>query len=97
MGNTVMQSGHFDNCNIETPHDLRYMLYILRDALKKGELVQYWPEEAVFASELDVMELKDDETWPDYVELYFLAPITGKKYKLAVETFHGAGGTWSSI
>lgn len=34
--------------------------------------------------------------WPDYMEYWFRCAGCGNSYKLSVETFHGAGGVWTT-
>lgn len=40
-----------------------------------------------------IEELRRGVVWPDYVDLRFRG-CDGRRYRLCVETFHGAGGEW---
>jgi len=42
---------------------------------------------------LDVSRLQPDGPWPDFIEAEFL-DASGARFRLEVETYHGAGGRW---
>src|SRR5690606_31847902 len=79
---------------IRTPADLVGLLRELKQAVVDGDLEQVRPDPSPFATDSSVEDINDNGPWPDYIELRFRAPSDGSLYKLAVETYHGAGGTW---
>jgi len=42
-----------------------------------------------------INQIADEGPWPDYIELRFKQVPDGKRFKLSVETYHGAGGSWT--
>ncbi len=45
-----------------------------------------------------ISEVNENGPWvADYLEWYFLSTANDNRYKLAVETFHGAGGYWKQL
>ncbi len=65
----------------------------LRAHTLMGHVVYSCRRDAPFAIR-DVHAIPDEGPWPDYVEVYF-EDSRGKRYKLAVETYHGFGGSWA--
>ena len=45
-------------------------------------------------SEEAISKIPDDGPWPDYIEMHFEDAKSGERYRLSVETYHGAGGSW---
>lgn len=78
---------------IQSPSDLTSVLREIRAAVARGELEQV-PSASSFATCIDVAELPDTGPWPDYIELRFRLRGQGATYLLAVETYHGGGGSW---
>ena len=83
-----------DTRTIHTPADLVVLLRELKQAVVAGDLEQIRPDPSPFATDSSVEDIDDNGPWPDYIELRFRAPRDGTLYKLSVETYHGAGGTW---
>lgn len=79
---------------IDSPEELAEFLRVISDAINNGGLMQVFPDNAPFATKDDIRSMSPDGPWPDYLEVYFQDAKTGKHYKLAVETYHGSGGTW---
>lgn len=79
---------------IHTPVELTALLHELRHAVARGDLEQLRPDPSPFATQSAVTDIPEHGPWDDYIELRFRATGTGEQYKLAVETFHGAGGSW---
>ncbi len=77
---------------VSTPGQLAALLRETKECLAKGVLRQVKPTSAPLALD-DLWTVSDDGPWPDFIEAYF-EDRQGKLYKLAVETHHGAGGTW---
>jgi hypothetical protein len=69
------------------------ILQAVRAAIAQRTLVQIRPARAPFALD-DIHAVSDGGPWLDYIEAYFESPTTGARYKLSVETYHGAGGSW---
>ena len=83
---------------IHNPTELRAFIAKLKKSVASGEMQQCWPQDAPFATEIKIADVNEDGPWPaDYVELYFLLTTNKKRYKLSVETYHGAGGFWALI
>jgi hypothetical protein len=75
---------------IETPQVLRALLLKLGEAVIAGRLVQHNTED------FDITKYKDGDPWPnDIIICYFSDSVNS--YRLAVDTYHGAGGTWEKI
>lgn len=75
---------------IETPQALRVWLLKLGEAVTKGSLVQHNTDD------FDVTKYKRGGPWPsDIIVCNFSG--TGNSYRLAVETYHGTGGTWEKV
>ena len=77
---------------ITSPSELAAILREAKLCMAQGKLRQVKPSDAPFAID-DLLMLPDDGPWPDYVEAYF-ENQEGQRYKLTVETYHGAGGSW---
>ncbi|MEW6643054.1 MAG: hypothetical protein AB1586_21295 [Pseudomonadota bacterium] len=67
----------------------------VKRCIADGSLRQVKPAAAPFARD-DVTSVPDEGPWPDYVEAYF-EDRSGQRYKLTVETYHGAGGSWEKV
>jgi hypothetical protein len=67
----------------------------VKQCVAQGILLQVKPANAPFALD-DLTTVPDEGPWPDYVEAYFV-DRHGKQYKLTVETYHGAGGSWRRV
>ena len=81
---------------IKSPHQLTTFLREIKAALADGALTQFVPTDAVLALD-DLGVISDAGPWPDYIEAYFTSPITGERYKLTAETYHGVGGSWQRL
>ena len=81
-----------DEARISSPGELAAVLREAKQCVAQGVLRQVKPTNAPFALD-DLSTVPDDGPWPDYVEAYF-EDRQGKRYKLTVETYHGAGGSW---
>ncbi|HEU4577892.1 MAG TPA: hypothetical protein VFS67_06540 [Polyangiaceae bacterium] len=80
---------------ISSPGELAAVLRQAKQCVARGILRQVKPVNAPFALD-DLASIPDDGPWPDYVEAYFV-DRNGKQYKLTVETYHGAGGSWGPV
>jgi hypothetical protein len=77
---------------ISSPAQLRAVLREIRQCVTNGTLRPVRLPEASLADD-DLSAILDDGPWPDYLEVYF-EDRNGTRYRLAVETYHGAGGSW---
>ena len=87
-------SGSPDPREIRTPSDLAVLIREIKGAVAAGILRQMRPDPSPFATDVEVSELAEDGPWPDYLEMRFAVQGARTQFKLAVETYHGAGGTW---
>ncbi len=82
---------------IRSSIEFSHILQELKRATALGEMRQiHLPQSALF-EEIFLKNIPDEGPWPDYVEIYFEEASTGDAYKLTVETYHGAGGSWQKI
>jgi hypothetical protein len=88
----------WDDKLIRSPAELRAFIVKLKQAVASGEMQQYWPTDAPFATEAKVSDVDENGPWPDdYIEWYFLSTTNKRHYKLSVETYHGQGGQWELL
>lgn len=80
---------------ISSPGELAAVLREAKQCIAQGILRQVKPANAPFALD-DLATVPDEGPWPDYLEAYFVDEH-GKQYKLTVETYHGARGSWSRV
>lgn len=80
---------------IATPVDLACLIREIKTAVAAGFLEQVRPDSSPFATDMAIADLPEEGPWPDYIEMRFQVRGTARRYKLAVETYHGAGGTWA--
>lgn len=77
---------------ISSPKELTAILREAKQRLADGTLRQIKPANTPFAVD-DFSAVPDQGPWPDYLEAHF-EDRRGRRYKLTVETYHGAGGSW---
>jgi hypothetical protein len=82
---------------IGSASDLTNVLKVVQDNLKDGTLVEaaYWPQGQLKVSRPSFTSIPVAGPWPDFFEYYFSCTACGQLYRLSVETYHGAGGSWS--
>ena len=44
-----------------------------------------------------LLAVADDGPWGDYLEFYFECSQCRQVFRLAAETYHGAGGAWKPV
>jgi hypothetical protein len=81
---------------IRSPGQLTGVLRDIKRALAVGSLHQFRPADAALAL-VDLSAVNEEGPWPDYVEAYFRDPKSGESYKLTVDAYHGAGGSWERL
>lgn len=86
------------NMPISSPAKLRALIAKLKESVVSGEMQQYWPTDAPFATEIKISDVNENGPWPaDYIEWYFLSVANNRRYQLSVETYHGTGGHWKLL
>ncbi len=73
--------------DIRTPGELRRTIQTIRDSVVDDTL------ELQDGQEFD---LPDYGPWPDVIDHIFECRSCGRRFWLRAETYHGAGGSWSS-
>lgn len=91
-----MHSSLPSNASIAKPAELKHWLKQLRDLVQRGEL-RHRETKSIVATEQSVLEIEIDGPWPDYIEWEFETEDGERRYRFAVETYHGAGGTWQLL
>jgi hypothetical protein len=76
---------------IRTPGELARAIRIIRSSLEDQSITDI--TQAAHSPSGDFGDLPDSGPWPDYVEHYFKCTACGHRFRLAVDTYHGAGGT----
>jgi hypothetical protein len=80
---------------IETPADLKELLSQLQPEVAAGTLTQSTMTLPIHGVCI-VGELPTAGPWPDVIDAEF-RDRAGRRYRLFVETFHGAGGEWTPL
>jgi len=80
---------------IRTPGDLEMVLRVVKANLGDRTLEQQPPVPGNVMPSVVVESLAEAGPWPDVLEEKFRCPSCGQAFRLAAETFHGAGGRWS--
>lgn len=78
--------------SLATPSDMMRLVDQVKKLVDLGRLRQV-QEEDWFGEVTKLTELTPDGPWPDLVHMVF-CDVDGRRYRLEVETFHGAGGSW---
>lgn len=88
-------------CNdirLKSPSDLRAFIATLKKLIASGEIQQFFPTDAPFATKVQLSDINENEPWPaDYIEWYFLSSLDNKAFQLTAETYHGTGGYWKIV
>ncbi|HMK71774.1 MAG TPA: hypothetical protein VK454_00465 [Myxococcaceae bacterium] len=71
------------------------MIRELKAAVAAGALEQIL-DPAATAGDATIGNLSESGPWSDYLELWFQTPGRTIRYRLSVETYHGAGGTYDA-
>ncbi len=81
---------------IKTPADLRAVFALVKEHLDGKAIVldSYWPQGQARPMQPDFFMLLENRTWPDYFEYYFRCTACHQLFRLAVEAYHGSGGSW---
>jgi hypothetical protein len=74
------------------------MLLLAQNKLALGVLAESaLPQDAVGSSQEPFSTLAANGPWPDVLQYYFHCTACGQSFRLEVETYHGAGGSWSPL
>ena len=79
---------------ITSPADLVRVLQLVKKALASGAMRQVELADAVLPA-IDLATVSPTGPWPDFIDAMVEEVGTGARYRLTVETFHGAGGSWA--
>ena len=77
---------------IRTPGELTNAIKVIRANLSDYTLQDI--TRPAHAPSGEFADLREKGPWPDYVEHYFECIGCGRRFRLAVDTYHGAGGQW---
>ena len=80
---------------IDKPAELARLIREIKAAIIAGLLDEVRPDPFQYATEVTISAISESGPWPDYLELRFRIRGTGQLYRLAVEAYHGAGGSWA--
>lgn len=80
---------------IRSPADLSAILAMIRASAGAGHLTEAHGQGSAGTGS-NVAGLRDDGPWPDVIEAEF-RDRAGRRYRLSVETYHGAGGAWTPL
>jgi hypothetical protein len=80
---------------ISSPADLVVVLREVNAYVAQGRLHQLEVSNPSFP-ECSLKEISETGPWPDYIE-GLLEDSAGYRYRLAVETYHGTGGSWTRL
>jgi hypothetical protein len=75
---------------IRSPGDLAKAIRVAKDNIEDGTIVESRDRPEVES----VLSVPDDGPWGDYLEFYFECSQCRQVFRLAAETYHGAGGQW---
>ena len=77
---------------IRSPGELAKAIRVAQDNLRDGTLL-----EVATGSSPSITTMAPDGPWEDYLHCEFRCSFCGALYLLAVETYHGSGGSWSPL
>lgn len=77
---------------IATPDELTKAIRLVRESLEMGSLTDI--TQVAHSPSGKFANLPEVAPWPDYIEHYFRCGACGYRFRLAAETYHGAGGEW---
>jgi hypothetical protein len=85
--------------SIKTPGDLQQILHLTKHKLTIGDLVETVtaPQGVASFSQDPFSTLAANGPWPDVLQYSFRCNACEQSFRLAVETYHGTGGTWSPL
>jgi hypothetical protein len=81
---------------VHRPNDLEMALRVARANLRDGTLVPE-PIAGSILPPVAIEKLNAAGPWPDVIESAFRCSQCGQRFRLGVETYHGAGGRWQPL
>lgn len=85
------------NNDIENISEFRKILDLICNEIDNGNIEQFVVFEDLFCTKDDIHLFINCNKYPDYIRCYFKDKNTDSEYLLAVETFHGIGGSLKKI
>ena len=82
----------FADMDVTSRTELSDLIRCIKAAIGAGSLRQDKVAHGV-SPPLDFSLLEPDGPWPDVIEAEFL-DTSGQRFRIEVETYHGAGGRW---
>jgi hypothetical protein len=84
---------------IRSPSDLSKAIRVAKDNIEDGTIVESRdrPDGRDRTQVESVLSVPDDGPWGDYLEFYFECSQCRQIFRLAAETYHGAGGQWKPV
>ena len=86
-----------DYLQISNPKEVKEILILLKEVVKKRILKQYWNNDIIGVTRERIEELNVFGPYPDVIILNFEDLHSGSRYELSVDTYHGSGGEWSIL
>lgn len=80
---------------ISSPADLGAVLAMIRASVSSGQLTEAHRQGSTVTGS-NVADVPADGPWPDFIDVEF-TDRAGHRYRLSVETYHGAGGSWTPL
>jgi hypothetical protein len=80
---------------IRSPADLGAIIAVIRASTTVGHITEVHRQGSAGTGN-SVADLPADGPWPDVIDAVF-RDRAGRRYRLFVETWHGAGGEWAPI
>ena len=81
---------------VERPSDLEMVLRVVQANLGDGTIVPE-PLPGSVLPAVAIEKLNAAGPWPDAIESAFRCTQCGQRFRLGVETYHGAGGSWQPL
>ncbi len=82
---------------ISSPGELVQVLQELKQSVAKGAIRQVDSAQSTLSGKIQIENIPTEGPWPDYIEMYFEDTNSRDIYRLTVETYHGAGGSWERV
>ena len=79
---------------LHNPEQVFRVVRAIAEAVRAGELKRL----SGFSRDVRLQDIIEGRPWPaDVIELDFEEPMTGVRYRLSIETYHGCGGAWKKL
>lgn len=77
---------------VRSPGELSKAIRVIRARLGDRSLEEI--TQPAHSPSGDFLDLSAAGPWPDYIEHYFRCMRCSRRFRLAVDTYHGGGGAW---